>query len=372
MIRLLNAKEIVNEETYRNPNKEELKRQQTAPYVVLSHRWVEPELIYEDMTDFKESVLRQRSKSASKLFGACRKVLEHDKGRIVHLWMDTVCINKQDPAETSSSINSMYRWYQKAEVCFAYLDDYPTPDAPTFTHSQWFTRGWTLQELAAPKNVIFYDKDWRKMGDRSTLQEALTKRTKISRNCLLKPQDISLASISQRMSWFSGRTTTVPEDTAYCLLGLFGVTMPLLYGEGQERAFVRLQEEIMRYSDDHSLFAWKSDTARAKGSGLLAASPHWFEESGDYKHRQDRENQKPYLMTNKGISIPLRLQQYLGHYIASIDCPYDAHTFLGVYLERDSSETEQYHRIKTDELCIVRKSGRGNINEIYMKPPIDI
>jgi Heterokaryon incompatibility protein (HET) len=375
MIRLLNAKEMMNAENYKHPDERELKGQQTAPYVIVSHRWREREVIYEDMTEFKKlkaSGSWEKSDSAAKVVRACQKVLEQYNGKVVHLWMDTVCINKQDPAEMSSSINSMYQWYKKAEVCFAYLDDCDREDAPTFTKSQWFTRGWTLQELVAPKNVIFYDKNWKKIGDKTSLKSVLTKRTNISENFLLHLKDISLASVSQRMSWFSGRETTVPEDTAYCLLGLFGVNMSLLYGEGLERAFRRLQEEIMRYSDDHSLFAWRSDTGPAKGSGLLAASPHWFRASGEYEHKQDRENQKPYQMTNKGICIPLRLQQYQGHYIASIDCPHGAHHFLGVYFERDSPDTEQYHRIKTDEWCIVQNTGRGNIQNVYVKPPMEI
>ena len=224
----------------------------------------------------------------------------------------------------------------------------------------------------APKNVVFYDKNWKEIGSRTSLQELLTKQTKISRNFLLHPQDISLASVSQRMSWYSGRETAIPEDTAYCLLGLFGVNMPLLYGEGQERAFRRLQAEIMKYSDDQSLFAWKSDTEQAEGSGLLAASLHWFQGSGEYAHQPDRKNQNPYQMTNKGISIHLHLQQYQGQHVASIDCPDRAHHFLGVYLDRNSPDTQQYHRVRTNGLCIVRKTGRGNIHNIFVKPPINI
>ena len=103
--------------------------------------------------------------------------------------------------------------------------------------------------------VVFFDKNWQEIGNRTDLRDAIAERTNISQNFLLKPEAISMTSLSQRMSSFSGRQTSVPEDTAYCLLGLFGVNMPLLYGEGQVRAFRRLQEEIMRYSDDHSLFA---------------------------------------------------------------------------------------------------------------------
>ena len=116
----------------------------------------------------------------------------------------------------------------------------------------------------------------------------------------------------------------------------------------------------MRYSDDHSLFAWKSNTDQAKATGLLAASPQWFHATGRYTHTQDLSNQKPYQMTNKGISISLRLFQYQGQWVASIDCPDSDHAFVGVYLKRFSPNIEQYERIRTDELCTVRKFDRGN------------
>lgn len=127
--------------------------------------------------------------------GACKKVLENYKGDIKHIWLDTVCINKNGPAEVSTSINSMYQWYKNAEVCFAYLHDYSSKGIAKFTGSRWFTRGWTLQELVAPKRVMFFDKDWQLVGDKRSLQSVLTSR----------------ASISQRMSWLLGRETTVLE-----------------------------------------------------------------------------------------------------------------------------------------------------------------
>lgn len=214
MIRLLNAKHFLSTENYKHPD-EERSHQQRAPYVIISHVWRKSEVVYEDVEQLKRLKASQsweKSDSAAKIDGACKKVIEYSKGKVVYLWLDTVCIDKQNPAELSSSINSMYQWYKKAEVCFAYLDDYPTTEVPEFTQSKWFTRGWTLQELVAPRNVIFFDKHWREIGDKERLQPSLTSRTKINGKFLLRPQDISRASIGQRMSWFSGRKTTVPED----------------------------------------------------------------------------------------------------------------------------------------------------------------
>ncbi|KAL8923326.1 MAG: hypothetical protein Q9208_004726 [Pyrenodesmia sp. 3 TL-2023] len=262
MIRLLHA------ERRALPDEDEIKQQQGLPW-----------------TESSPPPPSAKSGSVEKIAGACKAVREYKDGRITHLWLDNVCIDKKNLTELSMSINSMYRWYKRAEVCFAYLEDYsdksPTKEVPVFTSSRWFTRGWCLQEMVAPRKVIFFDKTWKPIGNKESLQTELTARTHISECFLLNKEDISLASISQRMSWFAGRETTVPEDTAYCLLGIFGVNMPLLYGEGKERAFRRLQEEIMRYSDDHTLFAWKSPEARKYGSGLLAASPDYFEGTGD-------------------------------------------------------------------------------------------
>lgn len=369
MIRLLNAK------SYTFTNEEDLRHQQRPPYVIISHAWGEQEVIYDDMADFqkmKASKSWKKADSAAKVTGACKKVLECFNGEIKHIWLDTVCINKKDPAEVSTSINSMYQWYKKADVCFAYLYDYPSKEVAEFTGSKWFTRGWTLQELVAPKRMKFFDKDWELVGDKESLQSALTSQTKISRNFLLQYDSISRASISQRMSWFSERETTVPEDTAYCLLGLFGVNMPLLYGEGKERAFRRLQEEIMKYSDDHSLFAWKHQVAQKDGSGLLAGSPDCFKETGAYVHKPGRDNNKPFQMTNKGISIDLYLQRDQNDYVASIDCLHGNNHYLGMYLECLSSETQQYRRTKTDEICKVIYDGRGQLKRIYVKAPDEI
>ena len=342
----------------------------------------ENELSYQDMPRFDEHSAFTSSKkaaSAAKLKGACRTVVrwnERSRGDarqrdINYLWMDTVCINKQNPFELSSSINSMYNWYRQADVCFAYLFDFqdndPSKEVPTFTQSKWFTRGWTLQELVAPKNVMFFDRHWKYIGDRESLQPMLTSRTKIGRHFLIRSDDIGRASVSQRMSWFSGRQTTVPEDTAYCLLGLFGVNMPLLYGEGAERAFRRLQEEIMRYSDDHSLFAWIDKRPLASATGLLAGSPLDFQDSGGYVHRASQEIDQPFQMTNKGIHIQFYVQARSDGYVASFDCLHDESCYLGMYLKRHSNGTDRYYRVQSNRLCRVDKNGRGNPTWIYVK-----
>ena len=177
-----------------------------------------------------------------------------------YIWVDTCCIDKSSSAELSEAINSMYKWYQNAEKCYAYLADVPTgadlwPKQSSFRRSRWFTRGWTLQELIAPSNLIFYSAEWLYLGTRYVLSSLLTEITGVDYTILAGARGIENASIAKKMSWASNRVTTRVEDIAYCLMGLFAVNMPMLYGEG-DRAFIRLQEEIIKNSDDQSLFAW--------------------------------------------------------------------------------------------------------------------
>lgn len=152
----------------------------------------------------------------------------------------------------------MYKWYRKSAVCYAFLEDVEPPsrrrvNRDQFKSSRWFTRGWTLQELLAPLDLRFYSHGWSLLGDRTALADLVTQATGIERRFLLYTADH--ASAAKKMSWAAHRNTSRIEDIAYCLMGLFGVNMPLLYGEGN-KAFVRLQQEIARTTGDHSIFAW--------------------------------------------------------------------------------------------------------------------
>jgi hypothetical protein len=182
-----------------------------------------------------------------------------------YIWIYTCCIDKSSSAELSEAINSMYAWYQKAEICYAVLDDVPGPDAADFEAefkaSRWFTRGWTLQELLAPRNVVFFGRPLTgpsiMLGDRTSLCGLISTSTAIAEEDLIGSAYCQYCTVAQKMSWASKRETTREEDIAYSLMGLFSVNMPLLYGEGA-RAFMRLQEEITNISDDQSIFAWVS------------------------------------------------------------------------------------------------------------------
>ncbi|KAL2270744.1 hypothetical protein VTJ83DRAFT_115 [Remersonia thermophila] len=215
------------------------------------------------------------------------------KDGLDYLWADTVCIDRHSSAELSEAVNAMYAWYERAAVCYAYLEDVHFDDYTEgyltwndlFAASRWFTRGWTLQELLAPRKVVFYAQGWRLLGTKSSLVKNVSKITGIDELTLLDPALVRTASVAQRMSWAAHRSTTRPEDVAYSLMGLFDVNMPVLYGEG-ENAFLRLQEEIIKRSDDHSLFAWgalgqgddklqvASAAAATAGAAAAAAAPH--------------------------------------------------------------------------------------------------
>ena len=262
------------------------------------------------------------------------------------LWVDTCCIDKTNNAELSEAINSMWKWYSNSGVCFAYLADVPRTGydnnrwrskAPAgnvlsqeslylFQQSSWFTRGWTLQELLAPHDVKFCDAQWNVFGTKYDLASELLEITGIRRRYLRDREPLTTASIAMRMSWASNRRTTKKEDMAYCLLGLFDVNMPLLYGEG-DKAFMRLQLEIIKKSPDESIFAWKHDLDRAGDSrhgmmgGLLAPSPKAFADSSAIVTFNVNNHQRlPYTMTNQGLELrlpsdsSLNEQAVLGNY----------------------------------------------------------
>ncbi|RDX52498.1 HET-domain-containing protein [Lentinus brumalis] len=176
------------------------------------------------------------------------------------VWMDSCCIDQDSSAELSEAINSMYEWYECSTICLVFLSDVDDDDdlsAPRsqFRKSRWHSRGWTLQELIAPRYHIFYSRDWKRLGTKMSLARTLAEVTGIDRVILNHEKSVDHVSVAQRMFWASRRATTRVEDQAYALMGIFGVHMPTIYGEGR-KAFIRLQEEILRHTYDQTIFAW--------------------------------------------------------------------------------------------------------------------
>jgi hypothetical protein len=274
------------------------------PYAILSHRWLPAaeEVSYDEFQDIK---IRQNKRGFDKIRQTCQ--LARMDG-IKFAWVDTCCIKKSDSAELSEAINSMFLWYKKSDICYAYLDDVTSNDArsPEFAGSRWFTRGWTLQELIAPLKVVFYGKYWGKIHEKSELVSTLQSITGINAG-VLQGEPLDRVAVAKRMSWAARRQTTREEDVAYCLLGIFNVNMAMLYGEGS-KAFVRLQEEIMKDSDDQSLFAWTAtneSAARFPYRGLFADSPHEFVNCDDIIPFRNiyYGDQIPPTVTSRGIRL---------------------------------------------------------------------
>jgi hypothetical protein len=212
--------------------------------------------------------------------------------------------DKTSNVELTEAINSMFLWYRSAQVCYVYLADVPSGEEPgpkssKFRKSRWFTRGWTLQELLAPLSVVFFGDDWAEIGTKASLCDVISDITGVSSQ-VLSTEYSGEISVAQRMSWASKRETTRAEDMAYCLMGLFGVKMQLIYGEG-EFAFIRLQLEILRQSDDHSIFVWTGDGQEEDDGRLLALSPKEFGNCGAVRRFSGCAPTSAFFMTNRGL-----------------------------------------------------------------------
>ncbi|KAF5360277.1 hypothetical protein D9758_009135 [Tetrapyrgos nigripes] len=332
-------------------------------YAILSHTWEQEEVTYQDIQNLDVA----KSKAGFlKVLGACARARHY---HFDWIWIDSCCINKESSAELSEALNSMYQYYEDAAVCYVYLSDVSRDYHPrsNFKDSRWFRRGWTLQELLAPEFVVFLDRNWERIGTRWSLRDLVSVATGIPVD-VLKGQIISKYSIAQRMSWAAFRETTRPEDQAYCLMGIFGVSMSPIYGEGGAKAFMRLQQEIIRISDDRSIFAWVAapsmDLASSeedKPRGLLARSPYEFRMSGDVRPSitEVMGNKSSYSFNNNGLHIHLPLNPTSSSSVHSGEDMFLAHllcqstrdgSYLTIYLRKTSGH--QYVRCYADEILL--------------------
>lgn len=215
------------------------------PYAILSHTWGKDE---DEVTLQDLQAGRGQDKPGYSKILFCKKQAKEDC--LEHFWIDTCCIDQTNSVELSEAINSMWRWYARSSRCYALLTDvtydYRQTNEPPYEStlsSRWFQRGWTLQELIAPDSLWFFDKYGVYLGDKAEMDPHISIRTRIPAaaldGALLEQYDIN-----ERFSWAAGRETKRSEDRAYSLLGIFGVFMPLLYGEGMFSAFCRLRREI--------------------------------------------------------------------------------------------------------------------------------
>lgn len=362
-------------------------------YAALSHTWVTNEEI--SLQEFEETqknldlyTLKSHPHPSTlksgyqKIIGCCEQALQDG---LKWVWIDTCCIDKTSSAELSEAINSMFLWYRNCHICYTFLSDVSdvsnrnilSDQNSEFRRSRWFTRGWTLQELLAPLDMKFFSKTWNILGNRNDLCNIISQITRIPSKYLADNRMSSLfsASVAQRMSWASTRSTTRKEDSAYCLLGLFDVNMPLLYGEGH-KAFRRLQEEIIKETNDNSIFAWGYGisgsqavvTDRTNGpiddptdtQPYLAISPSDFAGCQDVicDTWSDRHT-RSFEITKKGLLITIRLMfrykldRYNGHVskydiLALLNCrpQGDLFNLIAIPLRR--------HKISGEDLLVTR------------------
>ena len=346
--------------------------QELPQYAVLSHRWgrIEDEVSFQDIIH-QDKKAREKH-GYRKIESCCRQAL---RDGLTHAWIDTCCINKESSAELSEAINSMYKWYKNSKACYVYLEDVQKSEKgkekqgndyssmnSSFRNSKWFTRGWTLQELLAPKNVTFFAANWVAIGRKHQPQLArvLSEVTGIPINTLIGRSKMKDTCASQIMFWASKRQTTRIEDRAYSLLGLFDISLPIIYGEGP-RAFRRLQEEIIRSTFDHTIFAW-SLPEQIKYSSLLANSPDDFAQSGNIRKMPFErysltfdagKGRMDYSLTNVGLEITLPYKKIYGHMSSiavCIACVHsDTNKAVVLYLRHLDRPANHFFRTKNTE-----------------------
>ncbi|KAI1841676.1 hypothetical protein JX266_012141 [Neoarthrinium moseri] len=319
---------LINTESY---ELEEFLGDQIPRYAILSHTWEQNQEVslHEWKTYRRDLAPAFRKRGYDKITAAC--FLASSQG-LSYLWVDTNCIDKTSSAELTEAINSMFNWYRNSTICFAYLFDVvgvaKTDPDPLFERSRWFTRGWTLQELLAPHQLEFYTRDWEPMGSKKSRHLAISRATGIDTRYLtgLGPGE---ACVAEKMNWVAKRSTTRPEDLAYCMLGLFDINMPLLYGEGS-RAFIRLQEEILRKTNDHTIFCWRHYWSSSHSfDGILASTPKAFQLGGRSIVETNKKDwrKSAYSLTNAGLNIRLPLIRTLTGFYGVLDVSWASHTY---------------------------------------------
>jgi TolA-binding protein len=247
-------------------------------YAILSHTWGHDseEVTYQDIVGGTGN-----GKIGYDKLRFC--AVQAKKDGLGYCWIDTCCIDKTNTAELTESINSMFRWYQKAAKCYVFLADVSTPASDDDRDSQlrksrWFTRGWTLQELIAPKCVEFFSQQGEWLGDRKSLERKIHQITSISIYAL-RGEPLSHFSIDERMSWAENRTTKRSEDKVYSLLGIFDIHMEAIYGEGEHHAYRRLLRELERYSENYQLSKLFHDRLKvppSKQPKTTPVNPTWI------------------------------------------------------------------------------------------------
>ena len=244
---------------------------ETPPYAILSHTWHESneeEVTYDNLRTHEGF-----QKAGWRKIEFCMDQVRIDG--LEYFWIDTCCINRRSEPELTEAINTMFRWYKEATMCYVYLADveHAADWGYSFKRSRWFTRGWTLQELIAPPLVEFFSLEGKRLSDKKSLERQVHE---IAGLALWALQGSALFefSVAERMSWAEKRETKREEDIAYSLLGIFDIHMPLIYGEGMKNAFRRLREEIDKCSSIDRSRLLSSEISTQSGKSIIWISSH--------------------------------------------------------------------------------------------------
>ncbi|KAH7120092.1 hypothetical protein B0J13DRAFT_457473, partial [Dactylonectria estremocensis] len=259
------------------------------PYATVSHCRECQDVSIDDLHDVDMQDLHSASQTASPpwIIQVCSEARAFG---VDLLWVDTLCMDRSSRTEHSAAINSMFQIFQGAQICLVHLNDIDTPKSPLeslgqqIQQSRWAKRVWMLQELIASEDAQFYDAHWNPIGTKISLLPILSQQLGIDQAVLEDSKCLFDFSVARRMSWASRLLAILEEDSAYSLLGIFGVQLTTMYGEGGKAAFVRLQEEILKGTDDVTLFAWKSADEQ-EYRGIFAHSPSEFNHFGVHSHR---------------------------------------------------------------------------------------
>ncbi|EJF67323.1 HET-domain-containing protein [Dichomitus squalens LYAD-421 SS1] len=372
-LRLLHTRTLKFQE-FHNPH--------SVDYAILSHVWDKGgEQSYQEVLDaIRQEHTSSGSSTDSRICEKIRRFCERAaEDGYEWAWIDSCCIDQSSSSEVSESINSMYNLYRHASQCYVFLrdvddDDDPRQRASQFRRSEWFRRGWTLQELIAPAVLVFLSKTWTPVGTKDSLARVVQQITKIDAGVLKGYVPLATIPVGVRMSWAANRDTTREEDKAYSLLGIFGIHMTPIYGEGH-RAFVRLQRAILEHIPDDTLLGWgrtlylntpadfgllSSDHTSANHElGFYAPSPQLFKSTSDLKPIPQSalimllglSSESPYptiyANTRHGVSAHLPLL-YVRHEDHPIDitlgflpCLDSRNRLLAVILRRSASDPNQ-------------------------------
>jgi hypothetical protein len=230
----------------------------TPPYAILSHRWIyqggqSEEVTYQEFQNL-DNIVMQKSGYA-KIKATCYQAW---RDGLQYVWVDTCCIKQGDHDDVARNIRSMFAYYRNSCICYVYLADVSTQDdawrESQFPNSEWFKRGWTLQELLAPRDVAFFDREWNAIGSKLDFKDDIAQITTIPPDIISGKQALSKIHPLSRMAWRSGRQTTRPQDLAYCLAGLLGVSIDPDYTETFEQAMIRLWAAVLCLDSDYEVY----------------------------------------------------------------------------------------------------------------------